>query len=68
VEGRGRRVIVIVDPDKCVNCGACVDACPEHAIAMDMAIAIDPGRCTGCGACVPECPSGALRLGPPPPA
>jgi len=25
----------VVDPDACVDCGVCVDACPEEAISME---------------------------------
>jgi NAD-dependent dihydropyrimidine dehydrogenase PreA subunit len=25
----------VIDADECVDCGVCVDACPEEAISMD---------------------------------
>jgi len=25
----------VVDPDACIDCGVCIDACPEEAIAME---------------------------------
>jgi ferredoxin len=58
----------MVDKDKCVSCGICVDICPEYAISMDALVVVDPRRCTGCGACIAECPSEALSLDRQPPA
>jgi len=45
-----------------MNCGLCVDICPEQAISMNYAVAIDSSRCTGCGSCVNECPNEAIAL------
>jgi len=52
----------VVDEEKCVGCGACVDACPSEAITMDEVAKIDPEACVDCGACVDECPSEAITL------
>ncbi len=47
---------------KCVRCGRCQEACPEHAIVVTAAgSTIDRNRCTSCLACVPACPSRALE-------
>lgn len=58
--------VAALDPSVCAGaaaCGLCLDACPEHAIAIDGSRpAIDASACTACGACVPRCPHGALRL------
>jgi ferredoxin len=47
--------------DECINCGTCVDACPESAISQaDDKYVIDAGKCTDCGTCASECPTEAI--------
>ena len=53
------------DDDKCTHCGACVTACPPHALAMsrpDMIVTFDPELCIGCEACIKLCPVRAMEL------
>ncbi len=50
------------DQSLCVQCGACVDACPSRA--MSAPCAVDRAACQRCFACVGVCPSTALtRVG-----
>ena len=43
--------------EECINCGACIDECPEGAITEAEEICvIDPETCTDCGNCVEVCP------------
>jgi len=51
-----------IDKDKCIGCGACIDACPFGALSLvdDMVVVND--KCTGCGACLLACPMHALSL------
>jgi len=52
---------VYVNKDKCIGCGACVEACPFGAMFMDpdenYAI-----NCILCGECVDRCPNNALTI------
>jgi thioredoxin reductase (NADPH) len=55
----------LIDPARCVGCGACAHACPEgDIIGMigDKAHLLDPGSCIGHGACKTACPVGAIDL------
>ncbi len=55
----------VIDPDKCLGSGACIEACPEHDILgmIDgQAHVINASRCVGHGACLQACPFGAITL------
>ncbi len=55
----------IIDPAKCLACGACVAACPEGRILgliQSKAVLIEPTRCIGHGACASSCPFDAITL------
>lgn len=49
--------------EKCVGCGACVQACAYNAITLpdDVAV-IDKDACVLCGACVQACPFEAIVI------
>jgi ferredoxin len=51
-----------VKVEECVACGACVDVCPEGAIAVEDVAVIDVKKCLDCGACVDECPNNAISV------
>lgn len=42
----------------CINCGRCVEKCPEHAFSE--VGKRDPQRCLYCFTCTDNCPSGAM--------
>ena len=55
----------VIDPDRCIKSGACVDACPEHdilGIRNGKATIINASRCIGHGACFRACPVEAISL------
>jgi MinD superfamily P-loop ATPase len=57
--------IARIDPDLCVGCGACADACRFGAILpQEPAYGVVPHRCEGCGVCTQVCPALAVALEP----
>ncbi|MHC1596566.1 MAG: ATP-binding protein [Candidatus Syntropharchaeales archaeon] len=48
-----------IDPDKCICCGTCEEACRFDAIND---CEVDPIMCEGCGVCVYVCPEDAVTL------
>jgi iron only hydrogenase large subunit-like protein len=55
--------VVEVDPKKCVNCHACISACPVKSCndASGDHVAVIAERCIGCGHCVSACAHDARR-------
>ena len=48
-----------VDRSSCVNCDACVTACPPEfgaVLRRRFSVEIVPELCSGCGRCVAPCP------------
>ena len=56
--------VVHVDEDKCVNCHACITACPVKYCndGVGKTVTINHDMCIGCGACIIACHHGA-RVG-----
>jgi thioredoxin reductase/NAD-dependent dihydropyrimidine dehydrogenase PreA subunit len=54
----------VIDPNKCIGSGACVKACPEHALGIvrGKAVLVGPDHCIGHGACESACPVEGITL------
>lgn len=57
----------VIDPNKCIRCGTCVDICAEDIFfgseAGEAPVVTYPEACVHCNCCVLECPvEGAVRL------
>ena len=56
---------IMVNRNKCVGCGFCISACPQHAIKWDTVTAgllYDREVCIGCGKCTELCCGDSRRL------
>lgn len=55
--------IAVVDPQKCIGCGQCMEYCPFEAMHLrDKRMRINPKKCMGCGVCINKCRKDALHL------
>lgn len=55
----------VVDPNRCIKSGACIEACPERdilGIRNGKATIINASHCIGHGACFRACPVEAISL------
>jgi electron transport complex protein RnfB len=54
----------VVDEDRCIACGDCVESCQFGALSIPEYICVvDDTRCVGCGLCAVACPTGSMQLG-----
>ncbi|MHA2433804.1 MAG: ATP-binding protein, partial [Candidatus Thorarchaeota archaeon] len=59
-----KRLMIMIDEDKCTGCGLCVPSCAEGALQIvdGKAKVVSETFCDGLGACLGHCPEGALTL------
>lgn len=56
---------IVVDRDRCVDCGICSSVCPSGALkskAPAWHLHFDAQRCLVCEQCIPSCPFSAIAL------
>ncbi len=51
-----------INPDTCISCGACYEACRFDAIIPGEPYRVDEGMCEGCSACFYRCPVEAITM------
>ncbi|MEJ2295401.1 MAG: 4Fe-4S binding protein [Candidatus Lokiarchaeota archaeon] len=60
VNKKGR---IIVDDEKCIECGACISICPTDALHYDIndQLEFSYDKCIGCLLCIDSCPRRAIE-------
>ena len=56
---------ILVDRDRCVDCGICTSVCPSGALSSatpSWQLQFDAQRCLVCEQCIPTCPFEAIAL------
>ena len=55
---------VIVDNDKCIGCGECVDICPVEVYELqdEKSVPVNAEECVGCESCIEVCEQEAITV------
>ncbi|MCF8107327.1 MAG: 4Fe-4S binding protein [Desulfohalobiaceae bacterium] len=55
---------ILVNEDKCIGCGECIDVCPVEVYELqdEKAVPVDIDECLGCESCVEVCEQEAVTL------
>ncbi len=62
-DGRLAGMTVVVDQEKCIGCGKCVEVCPYNWRYLEEGKStVDQDLCIGCGRCVSVCPTKAISI------
>ena len=54
---------IVIDEEKCVDCGLCTGVCPTEALTLDpesFRLKLLRSRCVVCEQCIPTCPVVAI--------
>jgi pyruvate formate lyase activating enzyme len=59
-EGQAPEPELVIHGNRCIECFACLEVCPQGAISFDeVSLVTDRHLCTACGTCVEVCYAGA---------
>lgn len=62
-ESQKPRPELMLRPNLCVGCGACMEVCPEGAVSLEDGVPVTHyEQCTGCGVCAAACCTGAREM------
>ena len=55
---------VMVDNDKCIGCGECVDICPVEVYELqdEKSVPVNAEECVGCESCIEVCEQEAITV------
>jgi NAD-dependent dihydropyrimidine dehydrogenase PreA subunit len=53
---------ILIDTDRCIDCGLCTGVCPTQALTLDREFRLHftRTRCIVCEQCIPACPVAAI--------
>ena len=54
----------LIDEEKCIGCGECVDICPSEVLELvdEKAVAVNAEDCVGCESCIEVCEQEAITV------
>ncbi|MCS7140288.1 MAG: 4Fe-4S binding protein [Candidatus Nezhaarchaeota archaeon] len=57
-------VEILIDREKCTNCGTCVSVCPTGVYEMkeNKLEIVNKDACLACRACEAQCPNQAIQI------
>ena len=55
---------IIVDNEKCIGCGECVDICPMEVYELqdEKSVPVNSEECVGCESCIEVCEQEAITV------
>ena len=55
---------VVVNAEKCMGCGECVDVCPVEVYELqdEKSVPVNADECLGCESCIEVCEEGAITV------
>jgi 2-oxoglutarate ferredoxin oxidoreductase subunit delta len=60
-----------IDSERCKGCELCIQACPEHILALSAEfnkqgqpypVCVEPDKCTACMSCAIMCPDAVIKI------